>query len=178
MSVRVIDPETREPLEQGETGLLLVKGPNVMKGYLNQPEKTAKVLQDGWYETGDIAVVDDDGFITITDRLARFSKIAGEMVSHTRVEESLQSLLEESDRVLAVAGVPDAQKGERLVVLHTLEEAQFDTLISKIDDTGLPKLWIPKTKAYYRIDEIPILGTGKMDLSKVKNLARQLDAGE
>jgi acyl-[acyl-carrier-protein]-phospholipid O-acyltransferase/long-chain-fatty-acid--[acyl-carrier-protein] ligase len=178
MSVRVIDPETREPLEQGETGLLLVKGPNVMKGYLNQPEKTAKVLQDGWYETGDIAVVDDDGFITITDRLARFSKIAGEMVSHTKVEESLQSLLEESERVLAVAGVPDAQKGERLVVLHTLEDAQFDTLISKIDDTGLPKLWIPKSKAYYRVDEIPILGTGKMDLSKVKELARQLDAGE
>jgi acyl-[acyl-carrier-protein]-phospholipid O-acyltransferase/long-chain-fatty-acid--[acyl-carrier-protein] ligase len=178
MSVRVIDSETREPLEQGETGLLLVKGPNVMKGYLNQPEKTAKVLKNGWYETGDIAVVDEDGFITITDRLARFSKIGGEMVSHTKVEESLQSLLEESDRVLAVAGVPDAQKGERLVVLHTLEEAQFDALISKIDDTGLPKLWIPKTKAYYRIDEIPILGTGKMDLSKLKTLARQLDAGE
>ncbi|MDP7639048.1 MAG: AMP-binding protein, partial [Candidatus Hydrogenedentes bacterium] len=176
MSVRVVDVETREPLEQGDTGLLLVKGPNVMKGYLNQPEKTATVLRDGWYDTGDIAFVDEDGFITITDRLARFSKIAGEMVSHTKVEESLHGVISESERVLAVAGVPDAQKGERLVVLHTLGEEAFGELMAKMDDTGLPKLWIPKANAYYRIDEIPILGTGKIDLSKVRTLARELDS--
>jgi acyl-[acyl-carrier-protein]-phospholipid O-acyltransferase/long-chain-fatty-acid--[acyl-carrier-protein] ligase len=147
-----------------------------MKGYLNQPEKTATVLRDGWYDTGDIAFVDEDGFITITDRLARFSKIAGEMVSHTKVEESLHGVISESERVLAVAGVPDAQKGERLVVLHTLGEEAFGELMAKMDDTGLPKLWIPKANAYYRIDEIPILGTGKIDLSKVRTLARELDS--
>ncbi|MEK7793405.1 MAG: AMP-binding protein, partial [Candidatus Hydrogenedentota bacterium] len=178
VSVRIVDPDTREVLQNGYAGILMVKGPNVMKGYLNQPEKTQSVLQDGWYETGDIATIDEDGFITITDRLARFSKIAGEMVSHTVVEEALQKLTGNPDRKLAVAGVPDATKGERLIVIHTLGDEEFDELMGKLDDTGLPNLWVPKQKAFYKIDEIPVLGTGKMDLKAVKNLARQLDIGE
>lgn len=178
ISVRIIDPDTREILQNGAAGLLMVKGPNVMLGYLGKPEKTAEVLQDGWYETGDISTIDEDGFITITDRLARFSKLGGEMVSHTQIEEALHKLLDESERVLAIAGVPDEAKGERLVVLHTLSDEDFDLLISKLDETGLPNLWIPKSKAFYKVDEIPVLGTGKMDLKAVKTLARQLDIGE
>lgn len=178
ISVRIVDPDTREVLQNGAAGVLMIKGPNVMKGYLHQPEKTAQVLQDGWYETGDIATIDEDGFITITDRMARFSKIAGEMVSHTKVEEELQRVLGESERVLAVAGVPDATKGERLVVLHTMTDEQFDLLMGRLDQTGLPNLWVPKPKAFYKIDQIPILGTGKMDIKAVKTLARQLDIGE
>lgn len=178
VSVRIVDPDSREVLQNGYAGILMVKGPNVMKGYLNQPEKTQDVLKDGWYETGDIATIDEDGFITITDRLARFSKIAGEMVSHTVVEEALQKLTGNPDRKLAVAGVPDPTKGERLIVIHTLDDEEFDELMCKLDDTGLPNLWVPKQKAFYKIDEIPVLGTGKMDLKAVKNLARQLDIGD
>lgn len=178
ISVRIIETDTGEPLQNGEAGLLLVKGPNVMKGYLGQPEKTDAVLKDGWYTTGDIANIDEDGFITITDRLARFSKIAGEMVSHTKVEEALHGILDESETLLAVASVPDESKGERLVVLHTLSDDQFELLMSKLDETGLPNLWVPRAKAYYRIDEIPVLGTGKMDIKAVKNMARRLDIGE
>lgn len=178
ISVRIVDPDSRQVLQNGLAGVLQVKGPNVMKGYLNLPEKTDQVLQDGWYETGDIATIDEDGFITITDRLARFSKIGGEMVSHTKVEEELQKVLGETDRVLAVAGVPDENKGERLVVLHTLDDDRYEELMSKLDEVNLPNLWIPKQKAFYKVDEIPVLGTGKMDLKSVKVLARQLDIGD
>ena len=73
--------------------MLLIKGPNVMHGYLNKPEKTAEVIRDGWYITGDIAKIDADGFITITDRASRFSKIGGEMVPHIKVEEILQKIV-------------------------------------------------------------------------------------
>ena len=75
MSVRIVDPESFAPLPLGQPGLLLVRGPNIMQGYLGQPEKTAQVLRDGWYVTGDIAAIDEDGFLQITDRLSRFSKI-------------------------------------------------------------------------------------------------------
>ncbi len=88
--VKVVDPNTGKPMPDGEVGMLLVKGPNVMKGYLNEPAKTAEVLKDGWYVTGDLAVVDRSGFVTIAGRLSRFSKLAGEMVSHVAVEEKLQ----------------------------------------------------------------------------------------
>ncbi len=178
ISVRIINSDTREVLQNGEAGLLMVKGPNVMRGYLGKPEKTTEVLQDGWYETGDISTIDEDGFITITDRLARFSKLGGEMVSHTKIEDALQKLLDTPERMLAVAGVPDVNKGERLVVIHTLTDEDFDLLLTKLDETGLPNLWVPKSKAFYKVEEIPILGTGKMDIKAVKTLARQLDIGD
>lgn len=178
ISVRITDPDTEEVLQNGASGLLWVKGPNVMQGYLNMPEKTASVLKEGWYETGDIAVIDEDGFITITDRLARFSKLGGEMVSHTKVEEALLEILEAEEVVLAVTGVPDDAKGERLIVLHTLEDDDFENLMTRLDETGLPNLWVPKQKAFYKVDEIPILGTGKLDIKGVKTMAHNLDVGE
>jgi acyl-[acyl-carrier-protein]-phospholipid O-acyltransferase/long-chain-fatty-acid--[acyl-carrier-protein] ligase len=176
-SVRVVDPDTREILGEGQSGLLQVKGPNIMKGYLGQPERTAKVLQDGWYDTGDIAAIDEEGFIRITDRLARFSKIGGEMVPHTTVEEKLHDLLALTDQMMAVASVPDEQKGERLVVLHTLSDEQLDDLISRLDQIALPNLWIPRARAFYRIEELPVLATGKMDIRAVKRMAAALDLG-
>ena len=120
MSVRIVDPETGQPLPPDTPGMLLVRGPNVMQGYLGRPEKTREILQDGWYTTGDIAAVADDGFLTITDRLSRFSKIGGEMVPHVRVEEKLHELAETAEQVFVVSSAPDEKKGERLVVLHTL----------------------------------------------------------
>ena len=175
VSVRVVDPDTGEVLLENCPGMLQIKGPNLMKGYLGMPEKTAAVLHNGWYSSGDIASVDEEGFITITDRLARFSKIGGEMVSHTKVEEMLHELLGLAEQSLAVASVPDPNRGERLVVLHTLSQEQLDELFSKLDRCGLPNLWRPKPNAFHRIDQIPVLGTGKMDLKGVKTLASQLD---
>jgi len=178
VAVRTIDPESGERLPHGEPGLLVVRGPNIMHGYLNMPEKTAEVIKDGWYITGDIASIDEDGFITITDRLSRFSKIAGEMIPHTAIEEVLHTTLGLTERAMAVTSVPDPNKGERLVVLHTLADAQLEQLLEKLDTCGLPNLWTPRPTAFYLVDEIPVLGTGKLDLKGVKTLARQLDVGE
>ncbi len=178
VEVRVVDTASGEEVAAGESGLLLARGPNIMQGYLGQPEKTAKVLRDGWYETGDIANIDGDGFITITDRLARFSKVAGEMVPHTRVEEILHGLLDLTEQRLAVAGVPDTQKGERLIVLHTLNDEELEKLLSAMKTSSMPNLWIPKATAFYQIDEIPILGTGKMDIKSIKQMALAFDLGD
>ena len=177
-AVRIIHPDTGEEILDDKPGVLLVKGPNIMPGYYKKPEKTAEVLQDGWYNTGDIASIDEDGFLTITGRVSRFSKIAGEMVSHARVEEELHRLLSLTDQAFCVASVPDVRKGERLVVLHTVGQEEIQEVVEKLDSSALPNLWRPRAADFYRIDEIPILGTGKVDLKRLKTMARELDIGE
>ncbi len=169
--VRVVHPETYEELPENVPGLLLVRGPNVMSGYLNDEKRTREVLKDGWYVSGDIAAVDEDGFITITDRLARFSKIGGEMVPHTLVEEVLHRLLGLTDQSMIVLGIPDDLRGERLVLLHTLEDNQVRELNERISGSELPNLWRPRQNAFHRIESIPFLGTGKLDIRKAKQLA-------
>ena len=144
-----------------------------MLGYLNRPDKTAEVLRDGWYVTGDLAMLDADGFLTITDRLSRFSKIGGEMVPHLKIEEALYQHLGVTDVVLAVTGVPDEKKGERLVILHTLSDEKLKEVQSHMASSGLPNLWVPRPSAYYRVVKIPLLGTGKMDLRSIRQLALQ-----
>jgi acyl-[acyl-carrier-protein]-phospholipid O-acyltransferase/long-chain-fatty-acid--[acyl-carrier-protein] ligase len=90
--------------------MLLVKGPNVMKGYLGRPEKTAEVLKDGWYTTGDIATMEEDGFLRITDRLSRFSKIGGEMVPHIKIEEKLNELAGTTEQSFSFPPCPTRKK--------------------------------------------------------------------
>jgi acyl-[acyl-carrier-protein]-phospholipid O-acyltransferase/long-chain-fatty-acid--[acyl-carrier-protein] ligase len=178
ISVRIVDPETRERLPIGAAGLLLVRGPNVMKGYLGKPEKTAEVLQDGWYITGDIAAEDQDGFLTITDRLSRFSKIGGEMVPHIKIEEKLQELAGATDQKFVVTGVPDGKKGERLVVLHTLSPDELKALLDRMPEAGLPNLWTPRANQFFHVEELPHLGSGKLDLRRVHEMALDLSPTE
>lgn len=175
IAVKVVDPDTGEPRSSGKEGLLLVKGPNRMLGYLGQPEKTKGVFQEDWYVTGDIASIDEDGFIHITDRLSRFSKIGGEMVPHIKVEETVHAILGDGGAV--VVALPDPQKGERLVVLHTHQEMTPNELWEKLCQTDLPKLWIPKRENFYYVDAIPILATGKVDLRQVKMMAMERGRG-
>jgi len=174
ISVRIVDPESFAPLPLGTPGLMLVRGPNIMKGYLGRPAETAKAIRDGWYVTGDIAMVDEDGFVEITDRLSRFSKIAGEMVPHIKIEEKLQDLAGAQEQVFAVTSGPDEKKGERLLVLHTLDDERLKTCLDRLDECGLPNLWVPRPQAFFKIEAIPILGTGKMDLRKIRETALQL----
>jgi len=163
-----------EPLPMGQSGLMLVRGPNVMKGYLGKPEKTAEVLRDGWYVTGDIAAMDEDGFLQITDRLSRFSKIGGEMVPHIKVEEKLQELSAAPEQVFVVTAVPDEKKGERLIILHTLDDEALKDVLTKLGELDLPALWKPRPDQFRRIEAMPYLGTGKLDLRRVKELGNEL----
>lgn len=176
VSVRIVAPDAGAPVPMGQPGLLLVRGPNVMRGYLGQPEKTAEVLRDGWYVTGDIATLDEDGFLQITDRLSRFSKIGGEMVPHVRVEEKLHEAAGATEITFAVCGVPDPKKGERLVVLHTLPEERIGEILQKLPQLGLPNLWIPRANQFYRVDALPRLASGKMDLRGIREMAIHLSA--
>jgi acyl-[acyl-carrier-protein]-phospholipid O-acyltransferase/long-chain-fatty-acid--[acyl-carrier-protein] ligase len=176
VSIRIVDPQSMEPVPYGQPGLMLVKGPNVMQGYLGRPEKTAEVLitMNGsakWYVTGDIAAVDEDGFLQITDRLSRFSKIGGEMVPHIKVEEKLHELAGSTEQTFVVAGVPDEKKGERLVVMHKLQAEKLQTVLEKLGQSDLPNLWKPRADQFFYVDAFPYLGTGKLDLRKVKDLA-------
>jgi acyl-[acyl-carrier-protein]-phospholipid O-acyltransferase / long-chain-fatty-acid--[acyl-carrier-protein] ligase len=174
ITLKIVDPETMQPVGVGEPGLLLVRGPNVMSGYLNKPEKTADVLRDGWYNTGDIARMDEDGFLQITDRLSRFSKIGGEMVPHIKVEEILQELAGATEQTFVVTAVPDEKKGERLVVLHTLDKPQLEECLEKLGKSDLPALWRPRPDQFLRIEKLPYLGTGKLDLRKARELALEM----
>lgn len=176
MSVRIVDVATGEPVPTGQSGLLLVRGPNVMRGYLGKPEKTADVLRDGWYTTGDVAALDEDGFLQITDRLSRFSKIGGEMVPHIKVEEKLHEVAALTEQTFVVTGAPDEKKGERLVVLHKLADDKLAACLEKIGASDLPNLWRPKADAFFRVENFPLLGTGKLDLRKVKEMAGKLAA--
>jgi acyl-[acyl-carrier-protein]-phospholipid O-acyltransferase/long-chain-fatty-acid--[acyl-carrier-protein] ligase len=174
VAAKIVDTEdySRE-LGFNESGMLLIRGPNVMKGYFNRPDLTAKVMLDGWYITGDMAQIDPAGFITITGRLSRFSKIGGEMVPHLRIEEELERLLglAGDELKLAVTGVPDEKKGERLVVLYTDPELSPREACRGLSESGIPNLWIPTQDSFHLVDSIPILGSGKLDLRAVREVA-------
>ena len=171
---RITDREGAGELPIGADGLLWIAGPNVMQGYLDRPDLTAKVVQDGWYCTGDIARLDRDGFITITGRESRFSKIGGEMVPHLTIEEAVNAELGAADGELlaVVTAVPDRAKGERLIVFHLPTDREPRDIVRKLAERGLPNLWIPGADAFAAIDELPMLGSGKLDLRQLAALAR------
>jgi acyl-[acyl-carrier-protein]-phospholipid O-acyltransferase/long-chain-fatty-acid--[acyl-carrier-protein] ligase len=141
-----------------------------MLGYLRDPNRTAEVLRDGWYVTGDIATIDEGGFVRITDRLSRFSKIAGEMVPHLKIEEQIQTLISDQHSSV-VASIPDDTKGERIVAFYTDPEIEAHELWEGLCRTDLPRLWLPKREDLYFIESVPTLGTGKVDLRAVRQLA-------
>jgi acyl-[acyl-carrier-protein]-phospholipid O-acyltransferase/long-chain-fatty-acid--[acyl-carrier-protein] ligase len=172
VALRIVDPETLAPLAAGETGLLLVSGPSRMLGYIGDPERTAHSLVDGFYSTGDLARIDADGFLQIVDRLARFSKIAGEMVPHLKIEEAIHEIL--GDQPCIVIGIPDDQRGERLALLYTQPETTPGEIWQRLSGTDLPRLWIPKRENIYVVEAIPTLGTGKLDLMGAKAKAIEL----
>jgi acyl-[acyl-carrier-protein]-phospholipid O-acyltransferase/long-chain-fatty-acid--[acyl-carrier-protein] ligase len=167
---KVVDPETGDGPLIGKDGLLLVNGPNRMQGYLGDPERTADVLRGGWYVTGDIACIDESGFIRITDRLSRFSKVAGEMVPHMKVEEEIQALLD-PQHTCVVTAVPDETRGERLVAFYTDPAFEPHALWERLCLTQMPRLWLPKRDDLRFVEAIPSLGTGKVDLRAVRQLA-------
>jgi acyl-[acyl-carrier-protein]-phospholipid O-acyltransferase/long-chain-fatty-acid--[acyl-carrier-protein] ligase len=168
----IVDPNTFEPLGADQEGMLLFYGPNVMKGYLGRDDLTRQVIRDGWYVTGDIAKIDEEGFITITGRQARFAKVGGEMVPLERLEEEIHAGLQTSERLCVVTCVPDDSRGERLIVLHTpLDGRDPHWVCDQLGRRGLPNLWIPAERDFYLVPELPLLGSGKVDLQRLKDMA-------
>ncbi len=173
MSIRVVHPETGEELLNGETGVLWLRGANVFSHYLGDEQGTAEALRDGWFVTRDLGRVDEDGFVTVEGRVARFSKVGGEMVPHGTIEQKIAELvgLDPAEvQAVVVVGIPDEAKGEKLVILTTLELSAGEVK-DRLAAAGFPNLWIPRI--VLRIGAIPVLGTGKLDIAACKRLASE-----
>lgn len=171
IAVRITDPDTHEPRSLHTTGMIWLRGSNIFEGYLNQPEKTAGVMKNGWFMTGDLGRLDEDGFLYIEGRLSRFSKIGGEMVPHETVEDLINKALghAEDERRIAIVGVPDDAKGEALILLSSNPDIDLQDLRTKLSADGIPALWIPKK--IVDVDEIPILASGKLDIKGCEDIA-------
>ncbi len=176
VTVRVVSLDDGTLLETNQSGMLQISGPNIMSGYLGQPELTAKVLKDGWYITGDLGYIDDDGFVFVTGRQSRFSKIGGEMVPHIQIEEAITQFVGDNEGQISVAvtSVPDEKKGERLIVLHTEISKTPAEITKALSEIGLPNLFIPSQDSFIKVEAIPILGTGKLDLRGLQQMAKDL----
>jgi len=171
-SFRIVDPDTLATLPTGTDGLILIGGPQVMKGYLDAPEKTAQAIAelDGqrWYKTGDKGHVDEDGFLTIVDRYSRFAKLGGEMVSLTAVEQQVRQILENAELELVAVNLPDDKKGEKIVLL--MAGAHDEAVVKRaLLAGGMNPLMIPAT--IRSLAEIPKLGSGKTDFGSARKVA-------
>ena len=177
VAIEIVDPSTLEPLGANREGLIMAKGPNVMSGYLKRDDLTEKAIIDGWYDTGDIGKLDDEGFLSITDRLSRFSKIGGEMVPHFAIEEVIFDELNAHEQIIAVTSIPDEKRGEKLVVLYTDQAGPAEKLCEIVDSSNLPNIFKPKRANYIKVDEMPLLGSGKLDIMKLRKIAIEIKSG-
>ena len=156
-------------------GILHVKGPNVMSGYLkvDQPgllQTPASDVGEGWYETGDVVELDEDGFVKIVGRVKRFAKVAGEMVSLEVVEKL--AVAASPAGLHAASSQPDASKGEALVLFTTDAALNREALQAKARELGVPELAIPRK--IVRLEALPLLGTGKTDYVTLKRMAEEV----
>lgn len=177
IAIRLTHAATEQPTPINTQGVIWFKGANIFPGYLNDVKKTDEVIRDGWFRTGDVGRVDDDGFLYIEGRISRFSKIAGEMVPHETIEAAVNKVLgldQETERRVAVVGIPDVQKGEAIVLLSTIAgpamEQECIDLRYKLMDSGMPSLWCPRH--IIPVAEIPVLASGKLDIKRCEELAR------
>ncbi|MDG2091243.1 MAG: AMP-binding protein [Gammaproteobacteria bacterium] len=173
--IRIVDPDTMQPLSIGESGMILIHGRQVMQGYLNNPEKSKLALPeiDGktWYVSGDKGYLDKDGFLFIQDRYSRFAKIGGEMVALGQVEAAIRKVAEDIELEIVAMNIPDPKKGETIIVL-TNRSLDKHELKDNLLNNGLTTLALPS--AYFLVDEIPKLGSGKTDFGTAKKLAQRV----
>jgi acyl-[acyl-carrier-protein]-phospholipid O-acyltransferase/long-chain-fatty-acid--[acyl-carrier-protein] ligase len=181
VAVKVIDLETGVDMPPNEIGMIVAKGPTVMKGYYQQPDKTAEVIKDGWYSTGDVGKIDVAGFIWVTGRESRISKIGGEMVPHILIEEEITKILEHgkqadtesNEPTVAVTALPHPTRGEQIIVLYRNTHVNPTETVEQMIAADLPRLWIPHVDGFINVDSIPTLGTGKLDLAAIKRIAAE-----
>lgn len=166
--VRIVHHESGEELGPGQDGKILVKSDSVMMGYLHDPEETSRHIKDGWYDTGDMGHLDEDGYLWHVGRLKRFVKIGGEMISLVNIEAVLNNLLDE-DVECCVVGIPDKRKGSRIIAVVT-DQIDVNRTLDKLAE-HLPSIAIPKK--FIIKDELPKMGSGKIDFRKITQMAEQ-----
>jgi len=169
--LRIVDRDGSDAAA-GVSGEILVKGANITPGYWNNQAATgAAFTDDGWLKTGDLGRFDEDGFLYIEGRLSRFSKIGGEMVPHMKVEETINEVL--GSHAAAVTALPDEKRGEKLIAFYAQNGFDREELWEKLNQSGLPKLWIPKREDLHPVESLPLLGSGKVDLKQIKAMAQE-----
>jgi len=170
--VRIESLETGENCGPGVIGKILVKGAGVMQGYLNDIEESSLRIKSGWYDTGDLGYIDEDGYIWHKGRLRRFVKIGGEMISLVMVEEALNALTPEEVECCVVE-LPDAKRGSRIIAVSTKEIDQQE--LKKRLARDLPKLALPRK--YIVVPEFPRMGSGKTDFRSLTAMVRDIESG-
>jgi acyl-[acyl-carrier-protein]-phospholipid O-acyltransferase/long-chain-fatty-acid--[acyl-carrier-protein] ligase len=178
IAIRLTDPVTNAPVPLDQPGIIILKGSNIFTGYLRETKRSKEVLtEDGWFKTGDVGLLDAEGFLHIQGRISRFSKIAGEMVPHETLEAAINKVLgldSETERKIAIVGVPDEKKGEAIILLSTIAGQALDQecidLRYKLLDEGITSLWCPRQ--IVPVKEIPLLATGKLDIKGCQELAK------
>ena len=179
VALRITNPATDQDTNLDQSGIIWMKGANIFQGYLNKAELTEEVIdENGWFKSGDVGRVDDDGFLFIEGRISRFSKIGGEMVPHETVEAAVNKVMgldNETERKVAIVGIPDDKKGEAIALLSTitgpaLEQEALD-IRYKLLDEGLPALWCPKK--IIPVESIPVLASGKLDIKGCEELIQE-----
>ena len=172
--IKIVDPNTYEELENGTEGLILIGGSQVMKEYYKDPAKTNQaIIEFGgvrYYKSGDIGYKDNDGFLFITDRLSRFAKIGGEMISLGAVESALNDIFKE-EIIFACTNLNDDKKGEKVVMLYSGEISENE-VSQKIKSSNLAPIMQPSV--IKQVSEIPVLGSGKINFKGLKDLALNL----
>lgn len=167
--VRIENFETGETCKTGEVGKIFVKGDSVMKGYYDDPELTAEVLVDGWYNTGDMGFFDEDGFLWHAGRFKRFAKVGGEMISLVKVENILEKLLPEGTSCCVVE-VADEKKGSYIVATVSKEVNKTHILREMLNE--LPIIALPRQ--FIVIRELPMMSTGKIDFRSVTGMVQKI----
>jgi len=168
VKVRITDITSGEILPSGKEGKILVKGDLVMKGYYGDLEETSLRIEDGWYDTGDMGLMDEDGYLWHKGRLKRFVKIGGEMVSLVRTESVLQDLLPEGENCCIVE-LPDSIKGAKLVAAVTADVNEKE-MIKKMRKK-LPSIAVPSQ--FIKFDDLPKMGSGKVDFRTVTEIVQK-----
>lgn len=169
IQVRIENFETGQDCSVGEIGKILVKGPSVMKGYYDDPEQTAEVLKDSWYNTGDMGYLDKDGYLWHAGRFKRFTKVGGEMVSLVKVENTLEKYLP-PEVLCCVVEILDEKKGSLIIAAVSAEINKTEILRKMM--TELPVIALPRQ--FLTINELPVMGTGKVDFRTVTRMVQEI----
>jgi acyl-[acyl-carrier-protein]-phospholipid O-acyltransferase/long-chain-fatty-acid--[acyl-carrier-protein] ligase len=178
VTMEIEDPDTHELLGNDQPGMLRIRGPGVFAGYLGEPQPDRHVLDDGFYVSGDMASLDEDGFVTFTGRYARVSRIGGERVSHGALEEAIAYQLGVPDNPVAVVGHAEDGRGESLWVFYQRGTLVPEHVVTGLSRSGLTPPWLPKAKHFVAVGEIPLLPTGIVDYRELRRVLRRERAAD